>query len=813
MNEKELSISNPKENNDNKMDYKCKICQNIISGPIKSFESFYFCEKCFPKKKSNNAAPNIRNQVVEHNINLNYNKEEIKDQVQSIQHNPDNSLLEKNNNIQKPSEEINNLQKSFITPKEQDDITNNSNNTEKSNENNIINNEKGNSNVIESNNNNENNINTERNINNNNNENNINQEKNVNNNNEIENINLLDYIKGINLIDCIKGINLIDYIKGKTSILFIIFTVFIFIIAILINKRPGNISESNEFEVYASNKKISGERMGKKELDKPIIGIDFGSSYSGFSFGIDTKTIETKYENIEPTILVIEKKTRKGYKYGNEADNFMSNGRSNDFIYFDRIKTRLDPKLANNDQSEIYIEASFPKNYKMQLKLVIKEYLRLFSDNILKYVNLKGKSYSKDDIKWVITVPAIWNDYGKQLMIECSRKAGMNDISIALEPEAASLTMFNDNIVEKNLKEKGKKFMLIDAGGYTIDITLNEIIDNDGNLKQLSPPSGGPYGSMNINKDLRNLVKEMFGKEKIDNLKENRFDLWKITLDSIEKKKKEIKNDISDANNFKIDTRFEENVCSSIYKCEKETSYGYVKFTNNYIEVPREVMKNIILKNIKLIIKHIKDLFKNFKNIEIDMIILTGGFSNCKILVDEINKNFKNYPHRILSKPETSVMNGAVLYGIDQNKIVSRKAPKTIGISSYTNYEPGTECKEKIIVNSKIYCEYFDIFKRKGEDINNNEYIIKSYTPFYSSQTSFRFVLYYSTSSNPIYIDEGNVEKIAEFSLEMKETDKNLEERLATCKMEFSSCITVKAKNVLSGEEVKITANYYNRKD
>jgi hypothetical protein len=31
--------------------------------------------------------------------------------------------------------------------------------------------------------------------------------------------------------------------------------------------------------------------------------------------------------------------------------------------------------------------------------------------------------------------------------------------------------------------------------------------------------------------------------------------------------------------------------------------------------------------------------------------------------------------------------------------------------------------------------------------------------------------------------------------------------------MIFSSCITVSAKNVLSGEEVKITANYYNRND
>lgn len=51
--------------------------------------------------------------------------------------------------------------------------------------------------------------------------------------------------------------------------------------------------------------------------------------------------------------------------------------------------------------------------------------------------------------------------------------------------------MFKDNLIEQKYKEKGKKFMLIDAGGYTIDITLNEIMDNFGNLKQLSPPSVG----------------------------------------------------------------------------------------------------------------------------------------------------------------------------------------------------------------------------------------------------------------------------------------------------------------------------------
>ena len=79
-------------------------------------------------------------------------------------------------------------------------------------------------------------------------------------------------------------------------------------------------------------------------------------------------------------------------------------------------------------------------------------------------------------------------------MRDCAIKAGMNDILISLEPEAASLTMFDDPDIDESLKEKGKIFMLIDAGGYTVDITINQIVDDNRNIKQLSPPSGGSFG-------------------------------------------------------------------------------------------------------------------------------------------------------------------------------------------------------------------------------------------------------------------------------------------------------------------------------
>jgi hypothetical protein len=37
--------------------------------------------------------------------------------------------------------------------------------------------------------------------------------------------------------------------------------------------------------------------------------------------------------------------------------------------------------------------------------------------------------------------------------------------------------------------------MVVDCGGGTVDITVHEIINKEGQLKELFKASGGPYGS------------------------------------------------------------------------------------------------------------------------------------------------------------------------------------------------------------------------------------------------------------------------------------------------------------------------------
>ena len=204
-------------------------------------------------------------------------------------------------------------------------------------------------------------------------------------------------------------------------------------------------------------------------------------------------------------------------------------------------------------------------------------------------------------------------------------------------------------------------------------------------------------------------------------------------------------------------------------------------------------------------------LFNNFHKIKIDQLVITGGFSNCNILKNKLKNTFRQTVITQLNNPERSIVKGAALFGLKPNQIISRISPFTIGLDSYFSQIEGYECRNKIEIKNRIECRYFNTFIQKGDEIKNNFKIVKYYIPIEDEQEGMGFILYYSDNINPIYIDEKGVKEIASFEIEAKETNLPREKRVFEVEMEFSSCITVKAKNVISGNEVSITANYYNR--
>lgn len=64
--------------------------------------------------------------------------------------------------------------------------------------------------------------------------------------------------------------------------------------------------------------------------------------------------------------------------------------------------------------------------------------------------------------------------------------------------------------------------MVVDCGGGTVDITVHELLDKQGALKELQKASGGPYGSMGVDLEFENFLSDIFGKNFMEHFKSTR---------------------------------------------------------------------------------------------------------------------------------------------------------------------------------------------------------------------------------------------------------------------------------------------------
>ena len=451
----------------------------------------------------------------------------------------------------------------------------------------------------------------------------------------------------------------------------------------------------------------------KEEL---FISIDFGNSKSGFAynFGRNNKIILGNLRSV-PSIVILNKNDYTGKNYGTKSVNSISNyddEEMNKIIYFDNLKILL-YNMIHQENNTINNSFTF-----FEIEKAIIEYLKFFSDDIIKEINSLGPKYSKEEINWIITTPRFWDDYTKINLINFAKEAGMVNIELALDSEVAAISVLNDKIIKNDLKQTGKKFLLIDLGDYKIDISLNEIIDK--NIKELAPPLGGNFGSMNINNDLMKVVENVFGKEIMDKAKEKQFDEYLQILKGIEEIKKKYKENSSDYYEtyakFERQTTFLDTLKKAKSWFFRQKYFKEVKYDNYTIKLdefkiflPGKLIEDIIQKRVNDIINYIKSINVYIKNY--DYIALTGGFSNCRILVNEFRKNFRNV--HILSNQENSVLEGALIYLNNKQKIYS-----TI---SYYSYGMGINDKNIELLVKKGDIIHSDFYFRKLLDNNSTK--------------------------------------------------------------------------------------------
>ena len=463
------------------------------------------------------------------------------------------------------------------------------------------------------------------------------------------------------------------------------------------------------------------------------VGIDFGSTSSGYYIifdPLDEKDI--KYDVISSQIL-LDKTDKIGLRIGENAyERFKVENNKTNFLYFTAFKRNLDPKINKN-----LVKSDFPGD-EIELKIVIKEFMKKMREEAEGKIKERKSNYNLNEIKWIITIPPLWDIKGKKIMEEAAKKVGMANLDVILEPEASSLSLFKeDNKIINEYIKKDKTFLIVDAGGYTVDFSANRILD-DNNLEQLMIPVSIVNGSSLINEKIFNILKRFVGEEKVKNVD---YQNIKTTLDYIEEKKKEV--DLNEGGNLKLDIR-----PFDIY-CKSESFFSYIlsiyysspdyctqiidgkelTYDNNALLIPKKYISEIINQLITNILFYVDHLLAKLDHI--DLIVFTGGFSTNKIFREKIEEYKKGHNSEIIfmEEPQMTVMKGAALFGLKPTQILKRIIPITIGIASYETKKQDETCDndDEFFDENKneTRCHKYLTFVRKKESIEMNQIINK----------------------------------------------------------------------------------------
>ena len=125
-------------------------------------------------------------------------------------------------------------------------------------------------------------------------------------------------------------------------------------------------------------------------------------------------------------------------------------------------------------------------------------------------------------IRWCLTVPAIWTDTDKQAMHQAAQKAGPISDDLADEdrliwsssPRRRPRTASSRTRGCRRRTRPGTRFMIVDAGGGTVDVTVHEL-GSGGWSEEAVPADGGRFGSMNLDRAFQQHLLDLLGPDAI----------------------------------------------------------------------------------------------------------------------------------------------------------------------------------------------------------------------------------------------------------------------------------------------------------
>lgn len=598
-----------------------------------------------------------------------------------------------------------------------------------------------------------------------------------------------------------------------------------------------------------------------------VVAIDFGTAMSGYAFSFvrDPSSIHMmrKWEGGDPGVINQKTPTTlllspEGdfHSFGFTARDFyhdLDNKEAKRWLYFEKFKMALHYNAKLN--KETTITASNGKCYPA-IK-VFSQALRYFRDHALQELSDQSSTeILNEDIRWVITVPAIWKAPAKQFMRQAAYEAGIaspnhpDQLLIALEPEAASIyvrrlkvyqllssdssspvggggdggsvhlspSKFGDTspfslspnpsslatdsprfddlqispesrteVLQMNLRlfdslprqrtvgleinDEGTRYMVVDCGGGTVDITVHEMEGKHGYLHELYKATGGPFGSVGVDLAFESLLSEIFGSEFIESFKTKRPAGWVDLMIAFESRKRAANpykdNPLNISLPFSFIDYYKKTKGNQIEGAiSKYNDQGIRWSSQGMLRLAPQAMKRLFHSTIERIKQAIGNVLNTVKDIK--YLFLVGGFAESAILQHEIRHEFSHILKILIPQDVAlTILKGAVCFGLDPTIITVRRSRLTYGVEVLNRFNAEQHPKSKMVRKDGIeWCtEVFDVFVTVDQPMALGDTVVRKYAPAKVGQKTCIINIFSSEKSEVKFVTDVGVIKCGTLTL------------------------------------------------
>jgi Hsp70 protein len=390
---------------------------------------------------------------------------------------------------------------------------------------------------------------------------------------------------------------------------------------------------------------------------------------------------------------------------------------------------------------------------------------------------IEEAGYQPDDIRWCVTVPAIWDDASMSLTRGAAVLAGLpadaQRLRLVREPEAAALSCLADGAFHVDARQdpavaelsRGTRYQIVDCGGGTVDISAYEV-DDSGGLRQIGETLGGWLGSEYLNDAFINsiLARRIGGVAMVSDLIRSDPEVLLDLADEWERQKLTVDAAIGPDGSVTITGQVAVRLSASAHAAILRVAPDLGNQLRNHIIVEpaelAEVFDGVVDPILAVVDRELAAVAgKRPHGAPPDKVLLVGGFADCRYLQLRLKQHLKDRATvDIPAYGAEAILRGAVHYCYNSTTISARLSRHTYGFAVALPFENGLDPEASKITsdyNAEILCN--DRFCRVveiGQSVPVNHEYRTQVRPVHHDQTELVISLYTSTDRDPRYASE-----------------------------------------------------------